>query len=463
KVCCFININPFKTVRVLSQMLGLNQSFLKLYSIRHFDNIVHKHYEDEGIPYTGKYLNDKEFEAQFGSPPWERANLILEKLSLPYKFNNPTGTTREGNFILKLIHRSLDLEINSNDLSTGEKTLISLALAMYNFTGNGDLPEIIILDEPDASLHPSMTKIMLEIIDEEIVKKQGIPVITSTHSPTTIACAPANSLYKISSHQKRPVQCNLQDSTKILSYGIPNLRVSTEQRRQIFVEHNNDVLYYEYLFDIISRVKKFPTTPHFLPPHNLNGSNCEAVLEITKKLRDMGNTQVYGLIDWDKKNKPEKQIIILGMGKRYSIENYIFEPHFLGLYLILKKFVKPEDFGLDGCNSYVEVGETIRDNDKTLQNIVNNVESRINWESNSDCVSESRLIDGTTINIRSEILTIQGHKFEDLCKNAWPKLKSIRENNNGDCTLKKDLISTVINDYPGLISVDLVKTFEEIK
>ncbi|MES9896741.1 MAG: flagellar export protein FliJ, partial [Candidatus Thiodiazotropha endolucinida] len=31
KVCCFININPFKTVRVLSQMLGLNQSFLKLY------------------------------------------------------------------------------------------------------------------------------------------------------------------------------------------------------------------------------------------------------------------------------------------------------------------------------------------------------------------------------------------------------------------------------------------------
>ncbi|MEW8419003.1 MAG: hypothetical protein AB2669_12770, partial [Candidatus Thiodiazotropha endolucinida] len=26
-VCCFININPFKTVRVLSQMLGLNQSF----------------------------------------------------------------------------------------------------------------------------------------------------------------------------------------------------------------------------------------------------------------------------------------------------------------------------------------------------------------------------------------------------------------------------------------------------
>ncbi|MES9842833.1 MAG: EAL domain-containing protein, partial [Candidatus Thiodiazotropha endolucinida] len=35
KVCCFININPFKTVRVLSQMLGLNQSFLKHAALPH--------------------------------------------------------------------------------------------------------------------------------------------------------------------------------------------------------------------------------------------------------------------------------------------------------------------------------------------------------------------------------------------------------------------------------------------
>ncbi|MES9840385.1 MAG: hypothetical protein ABW134_07515, partial [Candidatus Thiodiazotropha endolucinida] len=40
KVCCFININPFKTVRVLSQMLGLNQSFPKLFSSRKLEIIT---------------------------------------------------------------------------------------------------------------------------------------------------------------------------------------------------------------------------------------------------------------------------------------------------------------------------------------------------------------------------------------------------------------------------------------
>lgn len=435
----------------------------KYYHLRHIDNKLNGIYEDDGTPHSGVFLNDKEFKLKYGKPPWILVNSILEKLSLPYKVNDPMGTTRESTYHFKLLHRSSNVEIGTNELSTGEKTLMSLALAMYNFTGSGNHTEIIILDEPDASLHPSMSKLMLEIIEEEIVQKQGIPVIISTHSLTTIACAPASSLYKISSHQKCPEQCNLQDSTRILSYGISNLRVSTEHRRQVFVEHNYDVIYYEYLFDIISRKKKLPTTPHFLPPHNLNGSNCGAVLEITRKLRNMGNTQVFGLIDWDKKNNPEQQIIILGMGKRYSIENYIFEPHFLGLYLILKKFVNPADFGLDNCNSYIDVRDMIKDNEQTLQNIVNYVESSINWENNNDSVSESRLIDGTIIKIRSEILTIQGHKFEDLCKITWPKLNSIRENNNSDYALKKDIISTVINDYPGLISIDLLKTFEEIK
>lgn len=450
----FSGTNPFNSQFALA---------FKLYHLRHLDNKLNKIYEDDGTPHAGVYLNDEEFTLKYGGPPWDRVNSILEKLSLPYKVNDPMGTTRETTFSFKLIHRLSNSEINTNELSTGEKTLMSLALAMYNFTEGGDRPEIIILDEPDASLHPSMSKIMLEIIDEEIVKKQGIPVIISTHSLSTIACAPANSLYKISSHQKRPEPCNLQDSTRILSYGIPNLRVSNERRRQVFVEHSYDVIYLESLFDIVSRKKNFLTTPQFLPPHNLSGSNCAAVLDITKNLRDKGNTQIYGLIDWDLVNNAEQQIIILGMGRRYSIENYIFEPHFLGLYLIYKKFINPADFGLDDCNSYLEVCEKIRENTQTLQAIVDSVEAEISWDSKNNSESESQLIDGYTINIRSEIFTIQGHEYETLCKKAWPKLNSVRGNNDGDSALKKDIINTVINDYPGLISVDLAETFSALK
>ena len=304
---------------------------------------------------------------------------------------------------------------------------------------------------------------MLEIIEEEIVKKHGIAVLLSTHSPTTIACTPANSLYKITANDKKPVQCNLEDSMQILTYGIPNLRVSIEHRRQVFVEHNYDVIYYESLFNIISRKISFKTKPQFLPPHTLNGSNCNHVLEITRNLRDKGNKQVYGLIDWDLKNKSEPQIVILGMGNRYAIENYIFEPHFLGLYLIRKQFVTPRQLGLVDCNSYLDVTNKI-DNDKNLlQTIVDSVENKINWESEKSSKVPSILMNKITLQIRKEILTIQGHKLEEMCKETWPQLKSVRNNNNGDSALKKDIIDNVINDFPDFVSQDLVDTLNQLE
>lgn len=435
----------------------------KSYHVRYLDNKLNKVYEEEGIADAPQYLTNEDFKLRYGEAPWEFVNSILERLCLPYSVNDPMKTKRDSTFDFKLIHKTSNIKINTNDLSTGEKTLMSLALAMYNSTGIGDRAEILILDEPDAPLHPSMSKLMLEIVEEEIVKKHGIPVILSTHSPTTIACTPANSLYKMTANQKQPEQCNLQDSMRILTYGIPNLRVSTERRRQVFVEHTYDVIYYESLFDIISRINDFVTTPQFLPPHTLNGSNCDAVLEITRKLRDMGNTQVYGLIDWDLKNCPESQVAILGMGKRYSIENYLFEPHFLGLYLVHKKFSSPTDLGFDDCNSYLELTTKITDNNQALQILIDAVEEKITWESGDSAVVESVLIDGGSVNIRSDILTLQGHKYEDMCKEAWPQLRGVRGNNHGDSTLKKDIINTVINVFPGLISKDLIDTLNELK
>lgn len=434
----------------------------KAYHVRYLDNKLNKIYADDGILGAPPYLNDGEFKAKYGEAPWTFVNGILEKLKLPYTVNNPMNTMRDTTFIFKLVHKNSGIEIETNDLSTGEKTLMSLALAIYNSTGTRDRTGFLILDEPDAPLHPSMSKLMLEIIEEEIVRKHKIPVLLSTHSPTTIACSPANSLYKISVSNKTPVQCDLEDSMNILTYGIPNLRVSTEHRRQVFVEHTYDVEYYEALFDIVSRHQKFTVTPQFLPPHTLNGSNCDDVLEITRKLRDMGNTHVYGLIDWDLKNSPEQQIIILGLGKRYAIENYIFEPHFLGLYLIHKKFVKPNELGLVNCNSYLDVTKAIEADNDVLQIIADHVHGKIEWENENNYIVESELLNGYKLQVRKDSFEMKGHKLEEIIKNTWPMLKSVRNNNFGDSVLKKDIINTVINDFPSLLSVDISNTFISI-
>ncbi|ACA84752.1 AAA family ATPase [Shewanella woodyi] len=435
----------------------------KSYHVRYLDNKLNKVYEDEGTSDANPYLKDEEFKEQYGEAPWDFVNGILAKLCLPYTVNNPINSKRDSTFVFKLIHNQSGIEIGTNDLSTGEKTLMSLALAIYNSIGTGDRADCLILDEPDAPLHPSMSKLMLEIVEEEIVQKHGIPVLLSTHSPTTIACTPANALYKITAAEKIPTQCDLHDSMRILTYGIPNLRVSTEHRRQIFVEHTYDVEYYESLFDIISRKIEFVTIPQFLPPHTNNGSNCDAVLEITRKLRDMGNSQVYGLIDWDLKNEPEQQVVILGLGRRYAIENYIFEPHFLGLYLIHKKFASPEELGLEGCNSYLDVITLISNNSDAIQIIVDSVQEKLLPEEETSSYFESFLIDESSIRIDQRILDIKGHTLEDLARESWPQLNCVRSNNGGDSVLKKDVISTVINDFPGLISIDIADTFRELR
>lgn len=376
------------------------------------------------------------------------------------------GSKPETMFVFQLVNKNDGTKIKTQDLSTGEKTLMSLALAIYN-TSQADAPiDMLVLDEPDASLNPSMSKLLLDVLENDIVKKAGIPVLISTHSPSTIACAPPSSLYKISRDNKVPVQCDLEDSVKILSYGIPNFRVSIEKRRQVFVEHSNDVKYYESLLSILSRyvLEEFETAPHFLPPHNRDGSNCSDVKVITRQMRDMGNLNVYGLIDWDTVNNPEDQIVVLGLGNRYAIENYIFEPHLLGLYLIEKGFVTPAELGLSDCVTYLDVCDLIRTDSSYLQTLVNAVESLIPWNISGNIETfDSILIDGTVLKIRKELQTIQGHELEEKCKVTWHKLNSVRSNNSGDSELKLDVINKIINSFPGLLSKDIIDTFKEFR
>ncbi len=434
----------------------------KTYHVHYIDNKLNKVLAEEEVSVEGlsPYLEVAEFEAKYGQAPWDFVNSILERLKLPYKVNTPLGTKRDTTFIFKLVNVETGIEIATQDLSTGEKTLMSLALAIYNSTESGEQVDMLILDEADAPLHPSMSKLMVEILYEEICNKHGIPVLMSTHSPTTIACVPPESLYKITSKDKSPKQCDLEESIELLSYGIPNLRVSVDNRRQVFVEHSYDVVYLESLYKLISRIHQLPTYLQFLPPHTLNGSNCEAVLNITRTLRDMGNNQVYGLIDWDLHNSPEEQVVVLGMENRYAIENYIFDPHILGIYLVFKNFSTPEELGVQGAESYLDLCLKIRQDATVLQNIAHEVIRKL-FPDSPDNLCKVTLISGQELLVHKNNLTLQGHELEEKCKKIWNKLYSVRTNNGGDSELKKDILYTVVKDNPELLSVDLLNTFKE--
>lgn len=439
-------------------------TIFKAYHVKQIDNMLNKVYIENGIEDGSQHLNSDEFRSKHGPPPWEFVDSILDRLHLPYQVSSPAGSRRDTTFEFKLLHKDVGFSIGTNALSTGEKSLMCLALAIYNTVSGAGRTDMLIIDEPDAPLHPSMSHLMLRILHEDIVEAHGIPVLISSHSPTTIACAPAWSLHSIHKATKQIERCEFADVTAILSHGVPNLNVSIESRRQVFVEHRYDVLYYERLFSIASRVKSYTTVPQFLPPHDRNGANCKDVMAITRSLRDMGNTTVYGVVDWDTTNDPEPQLIVLGHRKRYAIENYIFEPHILGLYLVYRGFCSPADVGLPGCQSYYELGNVLQGDAASLQAIADAIEARLGMTKATDADAFcSKLLSGAQVTVHRDICVTQGHDLEERCKESWPPLKGVRSGNLGDSALKLDIISTVINDHPGLMSMDFHDLFVEIK
>ncbi len=81
-------------------------------------------------------------------------------------------------------------KIGLDDLSTGEKELITKAFSLYLANINNSL---ILIDEPESSLHPNWQNRILKIY-EDFAKENNNQIIIATHSPHIIASAKKESL-----------------------------------------------------------------------------------------------------------------------------------------------------------------------------------------------------------------------------------------------------------------------------
>ena len=90
------------------------------------------------------------------------------------------------------------LVVDIDSLSSGEKVLLAIAsilLKNKQKQPNDLLSGILLLDEVDTNLHPSMIKNLLDVIQNVLVEKLKLKVFLVTHSPTTIALSPENSIF----------------------------------------------------------------------------------------------------------------------------------------------------------------------------------------------------------------------------------------------------------------------------
>lgn len=190
------------------------------YQVNQFNEFKNERYRK-----GNHFLSEDEFIRKHGEKPWNVVNQILEKFNtVKYKVNSPEDEDIFGNFQLKLCHTNKkDVQINFNNLSSGEKVLLALVASVYKTSTDNLFPDVLLLDEVDASLHPSMIKNMIEVI-EDVFLRRSVKVILVTHSPTTIALAPEDSIYIMNpSGAERIVKKTRQEALAVLTEGYATL------------------------------------------------------------------------------------------------------------------------------------------------------------------------------------------------------------------------------------------------
>ena len=165
------------------------------------------------------------------STPWEILNDFLNAYSMfEYAISFPKPVTTETysyqsglSFIPQLENATNDVTVNYNDLSSGEQILFALALCLFKVHSDNIFPKLLLLDEIDASLHPTMIENLFRVIEDVFLPK-GTKVILVSHSPTTIALAPDNSIFVVNKNDNKKIEKRDKNSAlSILTQGYATL------------------------------------------------------------------------------------------------------------------------------------------------------------------------------------------------------------------------------------------------
>ncbi len=169
-----------------------------------------------------------------GKYPWDNIDDLFESFNdFKYKITKPDefeledlDDTQSKQFTATLYNERENLTINFDELSSGEKTLLAMALMMFNTVLTKHFPKLVLLDEIDSTLHPSMTEDLLLAL-RDIFTNNGINVMLVTHSPSTVAFAQKDSIYLVNSASKEFIKkTDPQTALGILTQGYMTLKDS---------------------------------------------------------------------------------------------------------------------------------------------------------------------------------------------------------------------------------------------
>ena len=413
---------------------------------------------------SSRYLPADEFKRLHGDPPWTFVNNALSTASLSFRINHPILTDYSP-FQPELTKLSTGVRIPFSALSSGEKILMAFAFCVYYSNDKRQLaspPKLLLLDEVDAPLHPSMARNLINTIQQTLIAGFGIKVIMTTHSPSTVALAPEESVYVMEPTSAGIQKCSRSEALNILTVGVPTLSISYEGRRQIFVESPSDAKSYDAVYKILKskirseRSLEFVATGARSKGGIETNTGCDTVRRIVADLSSAGNQSVFGLLDWDGRHTTDQRIAVLAEGRRNGLENVIFDP--LAIALLISRDA-PNHRGILGTREAESFLTFAQLDPATMQIAINNVTAAVLGNS-PDTTTRVEYIGGLALDVDERYLRIDDHQLETKLVDTFPFLHALSKRQAG--VLLQHVIVRVFGDVPGAIPMELHDVFVDL-
>jgi predicted ATPase len=407
-------------------------------------------------------IEDIEFEQAYPAP-WDIINKILSENKIPLTVRNYHTSEYSEDITINVSFKKEGISdlISFSDLSSGEQVIIGLVIKLFTekyYETDLAFPELIVLDEPDAYLHPEMSKLLIDVLYKSFVLDLGVKVIMTTHSPSTIALTPEDCIFKMSNN---PI-CSLKKISKdsaleILTGMIPTLSIDYKNHKQVFLESPTDVTYFQVLFNKLNSEEQLNYKLYFIS-NEMGKSNSDWVKATVAKLREGGVVRSFGIIDWDDKNRSSTEILVHGEGNRYSVENFLYDAVYMAILFLEQNGannIKSELIFDITYNQYNLITET----EQRLQEIwdwfIDKVEEKYPTLKSNSTLFEIFYYNGKKVFIPNWLRKIQGHELETKLKIIFPSLSKFTS--EGELQSKLSIIMAKCYPLVPLDSIALIK------
>lgn len=439
------------------------------------------------------YVAPEKIDEYFGPKPWDAINSILEDVfDGKFAFSTPDEKSDVYDYVAQLKLKVNGQVLTPDSLSSGERTLLWLVLTLFNTqygkTISSAVPKLLLIDEPDAFLHPKMVEKLYTVLNK-FTAKFGAFVFITTHSPTTVALAPADSIYVVDEDGAVSVEKDFAISE--LLDGVNQISLDPENRLHVFVESFYDANLFSALYShlrgragaIDSKVslsfipsgEKIPKDRIVDALHSLVSNDEELVSKVVAAINGVGScTHVYGavesfteasskyvrgVVDWDLHNKPKPGVVVFSEGYAYTTENMGLDPISI---LLLLHMDKGDDYPIVSiCGEAVSWGEWLKRLDLLQVSLDRYLERVMGTPNSRD--AEIEYVSGVRLLTDRKYLLMCG-ELERRVIAAYPGLKSYIGNG-----AKKDLKYTVVTKSMlkllggDFIPVQFVRLFKELQ